>query len=126
MRRTGFCTRYAIHTHRYPGFLLFTDTKADRKPLQCATVNFVSGSGTQTSDCNNGSAVTAAFSSDASLSALVQSDHSTTNGTSTASSSSSSSSSKSMAPGLAPSVGGLVGSMAVVVVASFFGAGLLL
>ncbi|KAK2604895.1 hypothetical protein N8I77_007788 [Diaporthe amygdali] len=93
---------------------------------QCATVNFVSGSGTRTSDCNNGSAVTAAFSTDASLSALVQSDHSTTNGTSTSSGSSSSSSSKSMAPGLAPSINGLAGSLAAVVVASFFGAGLLL
>ncbi|KAI3390712.1 hypothetical protein diail_8802 [Diaporthe ilicicola] len=93
---------------------------------QCATVNFVSGSGTRTSACNNGSSVTAAFSSDASLSALVQTDHSTTNGTSTSSGSSSSSSSKSSAAGLALSVSGLAGSMAAVVVASLFGAGLLL
>jgi hypothetical protein len=101
-------------------------------PPQCATVKFVSGSGTQTSACNNGSSVSAAFASDTGLSALVTSDSSSTNGTSTSSSSSSSSgsstssSSSSMAPGLAPSLSGLVASLAAVTVAGLLGAGIVL
>ncbi|KAK7742146.1 hypothetical protein SLS53_004732 [Cytospora paraplurivora] len=96
---------------------------------QCAAVNFVAGSGTQTDTCSNGSDVNAAFASDSSLSALVSTDSSATNGTSTDSSSSTSSGSSSssgVAPALAPSFSGLAASMAVVTVAGLLGAGLVL
>ncbi|ROV99057.1 hypothetical protein VMCG_06635 [Cytospora schulzeri] len=99
---------------------------ADGLLYQCATVKFVSGSGTQTSTCTNGSSVSAAFASDASLSALVDSDSSSTTGTSTSSSSSTSSSASSMAHGLAPSLGGMAASLAAVTVAGLLGAGLVL
>ncbi|KAF3769681.1 hypothetical protein M406DRAFT_248975 [Cryphonectria parasitica EP155] len=94
---------------------------------QCAAVNFVSGSGNySTTSCKNASGVTAAFSSDSSLTALVSADESQTNGTTTASSSSSASSSASVAPGLAPAVNGLFGSMVAVLAAGLLGSALML
>lgn len=111
------------------GVLGVVANAADGFLYQCATVKFVSGSGTQTSACNNGSSVSAVFASDTGLSALVTSDSSSTDGTSTSSgssSSSTSSSSSSIAPGLAPSLSGLAASLAAVTVAGLLGAGIVL
>lgn len=108
---------------------------ADILPLsQCAAVNFVSGTGTATSDCKNGS-VTASFVADSTLTALLSdnstsSSNSSSTSSSTGTSSSSTSSSKSSgsaAAGLVvPSTSGLVGSLMTVVAFGLLGAGFVL
>ncbi|KAK4238050.1 hypothetical protein C8A03DRAFT_44149 [Achaetomium macrosporum] len=107
------------------GFLGIACNAPDGMLYQCAAVNFVSGSGTS-SACTNGSAVSASFTDDSTLSALVGGSSSTGGASSTSSSNPASTSSHNAAPSLLAHAGGLpIGTMAVTAVMILLGAALL-